>query len=306
MPEMRAGGQANQIFWSAIITFCTVAGAVWMGSAGGCDRTPEPSVAQRPLPPVQIIATTYPLADLASQVGGTFVRVEWVVEAGQSLPDVQRTPDLHSRLRSAELVVTGGAAEPWSVEGFDNPYLARQFLRLDQLPAAQNLQGASQLWLHPAVAKEFARALAVRLGQMQPRNAMHFQRGAEDAIGRIDAVLREHAPQRDASEESPRVLVLTRDWDALLAAAGVMPVLLSELHPVRLNDVYFRRLREAAATRDVQALILDVNLPQPVINEVAARTGLRIVRLDGLGTSAAAGRSTYGRILEHNLQQLRF
>src|SRR4051794_13759863 len=51
--------------------------------AWGCDK--PASTAPRPPDKIKMVATAYPLADLARQVGGSLVQCDWVAEQGQSL-----------------------------------------------------------------------------------------------------------------------------------------------------------------------------------------------------------------------------
>ena len=74
-----------------------------LGSWGpglGCDRAP--AKAPVPIEKVAIVATVYPLADIARNVGGPYVSASWLIESGQSLSGVQSNVDLRNRLRSAD------------------------------------------------------------------------------------------------------------------------------------------------------------------------------------------------------------
>src|SRR4051794_18579736 len=67
----------------------------------GCQKP----AAQAPRPPekVKVMATAYPLADIARQVGGDAVQCDWVAEQGQAMDAIDPTPEVIAKLRNAEL-----------------------------------------------------------------------------------------------------------------------------------------------------------------------------------------------------------
>ena len=75
------------------------AALIW---AGGCRKSDATSATVEKL---RIVATVYPLADVARAVGGRQVSVEWLVERGQRLDAVDPTSELRNLrlwLRSAK------------------------------------------------------------------------------------------------------------------------------------------------------------------------------------------------------------
>src|SRR4051812_13247490 len=62
----------------------------------GCDKP----AAQAPRPPekIKIMATAYPLADIARQVGGDAVQCDWVAEQGQAMDAIDPTPEVIAKL----------------------------------------------------------------------------------------------------------------------------------------------------------------------------------------------------------------
>src|ERR1051326_3868075 len=60
---------------------------------------------------VHVVATAYPLANIASQVGGDFVKCDWIVEQGQSLDAVDPTPDVRDKIRQGEMILTSRSEE---------------------------------------------------------------------------------------------------------------------------------------------------------------------------------------------------
>src|SRR5688500_223962 len=88
-----------------------VSGLIAVASAGGCDRPPPAS--GPPPEPIHVLCSVYAMADLVRQVGGERVDVEWLVESGQPLNNIEVTSERRNTFRTADLVLTRGALEPW-------------------------------------------------------------------------------------------------------------------------------------------------------------------------------------------------
>src|SRR5690349_16523737 len=111
----------------------------------GCGKAP-PAPTATPAK-IRVVATAYPLANIASQVGGDALQCDWIIEQGQSLDAADPTPEVRAKIRQGEMILTSGFGEEWAVQGFDDPMRARSILRLDILAAAKNDAGCRQLWL---------------------------------------------------------------------------------------------------------------------------------------------------------------
>ena len=280
-----------------------------MALLSGCDHSsakssPDSASEQQRPEKGTIIATVYPLADAARRVTGNSAQVEWIVERGQSLNSVEVTPDLRGRLNLADLVVTGGANEPWAVEGFDQPYRAPHILRLDLLPAAKNLGATSLLWLNPDVVKEAMRELVRRLALMHPRIAEDELRRNEQAFeAEIDGLLAEMRPRIDALPNK-KVLALGSDFTALTKPMGLQEFSPTPTPATRLSDDDFRRIRETIRGEGLgTALVLD-DVPQALVDDLSRRLGVQVLTIDSLGTSAPTGHNTYTKMLRYDLEQL--
>jgi zinc transport system substrate-binding protein len=267
----------------------------------GCDKA-QPAATVPPAK-IHVVATAYPLANIASQVGGDAVQCDWVVEQGQSLDAVDPTPEVRAKIRQGEMILTSGSGEEWAVEGFDDPMRARSIVRLDVLNAAKDDPGCRQLWLDPAVAKELAGALAERLVIRQPKRAAEFRENARRFNTEVDAITAEFIPKLQPLKDR-NVLVLSTDYSALLHRQGFHEIRPVNAAPLRLSDDDMLALRKAVRDNAPIALLIEVGIPPAVQQDLSIRLGLPVVTLDSLGTSAGVGRNSYQAILRYDLQQL--
>src|SRR4051812_21433201 len=98
-----------------------------LAGAGGCER---PSSSTSQIPKMRVVATVYPLADVAREVGGPFVDASWIVEGGQSLTGVQSSEELRNRLSNADFVISASpSTEPWANTGnISDPYQRQRMI----------------------------------------------------------------------------------------------------------------------------------------------------------------------------------
>jgi len=252
---------------------------------------------------VHVVATVYPLADLARQVGGDAVDCDWIAEQGQSLDTLDPTPEVIEKIRSADVVISGGIGEDWATAGFDDPMRAKAILRLDLLPSAKADAGCRQLWLDPRIAKECAHELAERLIVRRPGKGGAMRANADKFASEIDGILADFS-SRNPDIQSLKVLVLSADYSALLRSLGITEIRPIDASAMRLSDDDLRTLSAAIRTRKPAALLIDVGVPAGVQQDLSQRLGIRVLPLDSLGSSSTSGRNTYQSILRYDLSQL--
>jgi ABC-type Zn uptake system ZnuABC Zn-binding protein ZnuA len=272
-------------------------------TAGGCDRPASHAWAEQE--PLTVVATVFPLADIARQIGGPSVSASWVIETGQSVAGMQSTPQLRNRLRTCNLVLSGGSTEPWAVEGFDDPFQAPRVLRLDLLQSARDAPSGALLWLDPLVIEDFVRELKVKLAVARPRLEPYFAQQRDQFITSLRTLIEPYKAQLAAAPaQAKKILTLGREYDALLRRFGLEPVLAIEAMPTQLSDRQIAIVRMEARNNAVSVMLVSADLPTAVVRDLENRTGLRIVQIDSLGSSAAGGRNTYQQILQYDLEQL--
>src|SRR5262245_48186905 len=250
-------GQAMKRAWrlprrpplSAPLLICTLLSV-------SCDRAPAPQTPARAEPP-NVLAVAYPMADVVRRGGGDPVHVDWLIESGQQSDSYEPDTEAKNRIRTADLVITGGFNEPWAVEGFDDPSRGRRVIRLDLLQTARESHGAvAQLWLDPLIVRESVGVLADRLRSLRPSGESVFLRNAKDMTSKIDAMLADYRPQLDALS-GQKVITLSPAFSALTARFGIVEVRPVEASPLKLTDLDIARLRQAARQENVRVMLVD-------------------------------------------------
>jgi ABC-type Zn uptake system ZnuABC Zn-binding protein ZnuA len=265
----------------------------------GCDNPPpNPNKIEK----TRVVATVYPLADIARQVGGPFVEDSWIVESGQSLTGVQSTPDLRARMGSAQLILSNGVADAWASEALSNPSERQRIVRLDLLASAKQVPVVGLLWLDPVLVQDLGRELAGRFLLNHPDREKYFNERADALAGQLDTLIREYQP-KFLDVRNRKVLVISSDYNPLLYRFGLEPVQPVDALFMSLSDSQVAVLKLTAKQRGTTVLLVPHDLPKVVAQDISFRTGLQLVMIDSLGGSGQGGHDYLG-LMRYNLDQL--
>ncbi|KIH75930.1 zinc/manganese transport system substrate-binding protein [Geoalkalibacter ferrihydriticus] len=190
----------------------------------------------------EVVATTSAMGMLARTVGGEAVRVTVLAPPDRDAHYLQARPSMMVALRRADLVVAVGAELevgwlPPALQGAANPRVlpgrSGYFEAAAQVPLIEvgaaadralgdvHPAGNPHVNMDPVRMAEVARALAGRLGQMQPAAAATFQSNAEAFARQVQ----ERLPHWQANVQgAPGVVLFHKDANYLMELLEV-PVL---------------------------------------------------------------------------------
>ena|SRR5688572_2215721 len=285
---------------SALLILAVMVAAVLVGCD---DEKTVTDVPDRKPEKLVVLATVYPLADLAREIGGEHVAVEWLAEGGQPLPGNEPPESAHGRARGSDVVVSSG--ESWATEGFDDPMRVGRVVRLDVLPSAASARSPRGLmWLDPAVAREAAEELYKSFALKRPRYETYFRQRRDHFLDRLESVIKPY--ESVLKTDPPRVaLVLSPDFARLLQRYNIAEVGLKEdVTSSNLTAAQVRELRDLARQYRLTEVLVSTETPPAVIDDLQKRTDLTARTLERLGTSAGVGRNSYLDMLRYNLDQL--
>ena len=268
----------------------------------GCDRS-SPQAPQEPSK-LHVIATVYPLADIVRRVAGQTVELEWFCENGQDPRDLKLSEEQKQHARSSDLIVTSGFPDRWAGEMLDSRQQALRLMRPETSPTGRTMPDAhGALWLDPSIAREMADIVRERLTVFNAKQEPEL-RAAFDAFAReIDALDAEFRT-RLAPLKGRKFLSLRPMWAPLAARYGLDEISPIDKEPRNLTVEDVRKLKDTAREEGIDVLVIDAALLPGVQRELQLRTGLRLLPLDPLGSSAPDGRCTWIRIMRSNLEKL--
>ncbi len=169
-------------------------------------------------PPSELVicATVYPLADVARNVGGKWIKVTWLLEGGRRVQGYKPSPAALERLRRSDLIITSGYDERWADDELSAEYRADHVIRPEYSQIIQNLAREQHLndvsgpyWLDPAVVQELVGTIRDRLSILDPDHASEYKKNADDYRQKLQTLLAEH----DVSLTVPPVVAPSRRLD---------------------------------------------------------------------------------------------
>jgi ABC-type Zn uptake system ZnuABC Zn-binding protein ZnuA len=278
----------------------------------GCDSRSGNAPSQAGERKVAVLASVYPMAEMASRIGGAHVDVQWLAEDGQRPEEIADTArDLKQRANRAQVVITCGPWDGWAITELSPEVREARVAEPGRMEAARRADARSYLWLDPAVVRELVDATKSRLTIADSIHDAEYRKGAQEYLDEVHAVDREF---RDAlvNLKGKSVIAVRPVWGAMCARYGLelrTPVVAEEGQPMmtdeRLTTADFREIARVAKSIGAGAVFVDVSTPVAVRQQIEEKTGLRAVTLDALGTSAADGRNTWAKAMRYNLGQLK-
>jgi zinc/manganese transport system substrate-binding protein len=269
----------------------------------GCDGDTT-AAGTSPDEPVHAIASVYVLGDIIKEVGGDQVEVVSWVEDGQSLNDLVETPARRQQVRTAELLVTRGGADPWTLVGVGSNYQDRRIIRVDQLPSAKDADPSQYIWLDPRTAMELADEIASRLTTLRPKSEQRFKLNADRFSRRIADRMEAAMKSINRSAGGGPFVTLDRGFVPLAERFGMTEIPVPNIMLNEPTAYNVKQLRATTAAAGAGAIFISTENPLPLIREWQTQLGIPVLPLDPMGTSNPNGHSTYLAVLQYNLDQL--
>ncbi|MDI3269845.1 MAG: zinc ABC transporter substrate-binding protein [Bacillota bacterium] len=248
-------------------------------AVGGCGKS-APSISNGKL---QVVATIYPLYDMALQIGGDRVHVTQGVPFGAEPHDYQPSPQDIKRVADADVFLYVGAGfETW-VDG------ARQQLKKGAL-AVDTSQGLElipaghggwdpHVWLSPDNAKAMAKTIAQALTKQDPEGAATYEKNLDRLVASLDHLDQEF--RQGLRNATTRDFVVAHQAFGYLARTyGLTQIPIAGLSPE--DEPSPRELAQIIATLrqlNVKYIGVEEMVPSKTAETIARETGAQMVEL---------------------------
>jgi zinc transport system substrate-binding protein len=252
----------------------------------------------------RVVASFYPYAYVAEQVGGTHVEVDNLTSPGVEPHDVELKPKQVGAVQEADLIVYQRGFQSAVDDAVDQADRSGDDA-LDVATTVEEGHDDPHTWLDPTTMITVAQAVEKRLSAADPDHASDFAANSqrlERELTRLDAAFAD-----GVSTCRTRTIVTSHDAFHYLAEryrltqvpiAGIDPT--NEPSPSQLADISALVKREGITT------IFTEELVSPAIADTVAReTGARTATLDpieGLGDNDG---ETYLTLMKRNLDAIR-
>ena len=303
--------------------------AAGAGLLSGCGRSERIGEGGEPV----VVATVWPLANLAEQIVSERARVVALVPPGRSPHGFEPSGEDAEALHNAELVVMVGMGfDSWAREAFERyggdeasllvfadavglePRRARFSGHGDEHENENERGGGHEhrhaapsphLWLDPVLTRRFVGALGERLAAAFPEASGAIERRTQALAADIERIDKEY---RAALSDfgGRRIVTFHNAFDRLAERYGlrVAATLTPIESPGALTPERVERALKVIEEHGVRAVFAEPQFPATATQALRADSGVRVLTLDPLGDPNRPGRDSYQALMRYNLRTL--
>lgn len=296
-----SGPTPQESAWKRLVQFCRSSTRLFILIAllisVSCNRAPSAKAPERTL---VVFSTVYPLADIAREVGGEHVKVDWLLDLGDPIAGYTLTDKDRVHLAGVDLVLCDGLTrtETWAQHELDRLSNTNTVISVDHTPGADQAPGVGLLYLDPQIASKYALDVGQALARRQPSNGQTFLARAAGYAKKIDAVAGSAGVRADS-----QLVVTTELFTPLLSRLGVKQVFV-DVDPLHLRPRDAETLRRSAADAGARAMLVPFDTPPGTLTYLEQQTGLKVFTIDPMGYPNFDQHSTYLDVLKFNLEQI--
>jgi len=250
--------------------------------------------------PLRVVATLSVFADLVKQVGGEDVEVSYVASPRFNAHFIECKPSDVLKVKKAGLLVHGGLdLEAWRgplLDAAGNPNLFTggkgeldlsagiPLLEVPDRPLSRlmgdiHIYGNPHYWLAPENAKIMVQAIAEKLSEMDPAHADAYQTRLAGFLSRLDQKIAQWK-QAAAPIRGKEAIAYHNEWPYLADFLGIKIDQFLESKPgIPPSPKHLGFLEEYIRSRHVRAIVQPTYFPRAASEELAKRTGAKVVTL---------------------------
>lgn len=258
-----------------------------------------------------VVASFYPVAELAARVGGDGVEVANLTPAGSEPHDLELTPDQVDRIEDADLVLyLGGGFQP-AVEDLAERRDRGSVDLLEELRLDDGMVDGEvdpHFWLDPTLMARAAGVVEAAMAALDPDAAATMAAAADEyrrELGALDEEFRRglaECRRRQIVTSHAAFHYLVRRYDLVqVAVAGLSPE--AEPDPDRLSD-----LTDLIEARGLTTVFYESLVSPDVARTLAREANVETAVLDpieGLSEDDREAGGDYATVMRRNLEALR-
>ncbi|MBI1893608.1 MAG: zinc ABC transporter substrate-binding protein [Candidatus Rokubacteria bacterium] len=270
----------------------------------GCSQAVTPTA-------LEVVATVYPVAEVARWVGGDRTRLTLLVPPGVEAHSWEPNPQDVAQLRRARLFLYNGVGlEPWVSRLVDGSpaslHRVEATMGLDLI--RRDGQPDPHVWLDPLLIAQEVETIRSAFAQANPADATTYDANARAARVRLEALDRRFrdglakCQRREVVVSHDAFSYLARRYRlTLITLAGLTPEV--EPSPTQLAHLVKAARRANARTVFVESLV-SPRLAETLARELGAE--VRVLNpIEGLTEAEAREGKDYWKLMEANLEALR-
>ena len=281
---------------------------------------------------LQVVASIFPVADMARQVGGNDIEITTVVPAGASPHTFEMKPSLVKAFASAKVfLMIGAGLEFWADQLVQSsgrklkPVVLSDGMTLirsadphhdesvKETPHASNKSahtghahshdsGNPHIWLDPHLAITMVTRILEAFSIADPVHASDYENRTKTYLDQLDALDRDIAVAVNQFKIR-QVISFHPSWDYFAARYGLTLAGLIEKTPGRNPTP--REIADIVSgikAYQIRAVFAEPQFSPRVADVIAREAGVKVLILDPLGGETLPGRNTYIGLMTYNLQ----
>jgi len=255
-----------------------------------------------------VVASFYPLAFLAEQIGGDDVQVTTLVPPGTEPHDFEPTAQDIAELETSQaLILSGNGIEPWA-DAFKANLANKAVVVVETGQGLGNRANDPHVWLSPKNMQTMAQRVASTLVSIDSTNAAKYQARGDALVGRLTQLDADFSSGL-ASCKSKTIITSHAAFGYLADAYGLEQVSIAGIDPEAEPSAQdLAELTEFAKSNDVNYIFFETLVSPKLAETLAAETGAQTLVLDpleGLSDDDHAQGKDYISVMRDNLNNLR-
>jgi zinc transport system substrate-binding protein len=260
-----------------------------------------------PTSKVGIVASFYPLAEFARQVGGDKVAVDTVVPAGIEPHDFEPTPqDIAGINKAALFIYNGGSLDPWA--GKVNAELSPLVKVLDMSSLVDCRSDDPHFWLDPVFAQKEVEIIRDALISADHPNAETYRQNAASYLGKLQALDREFASTL-SSCANREIFTSHAAFSYLAARYGLKQSSIAGFSPdAEPSARQLAALADEAKARNIRYIFFETLSSSKLADTLSAEVGAQTLvlnPLEGLTSDEVKSGMDYISVMRQNLANLK-
>jgi ABC-type Zn uptake system ZnuABC Zn-binding protein ZnuA len=259
---------------------------------------------------LRVVASASIFADMASNIGGSYIETISIVPIGGDPHKYEATPDDAKLIASADLILINGLTfEGWINEVINNSgtkaktILITKGIKPIQSDSHQNAVDP-HAWMDPQNGLIYIENIYNALVQANPQHAAIFEKNKAEYAAQINALHLRIQTQISAIPEEKRVLITTHDAFSYFCNRYNMKVrtLMGISTEADAQTTDLKKIIEAIEVYKVPAIFIESTINPKLLYQIAKDYKVKIggsLYADSIGEKGSSGES-YVKMLQHN------
>jgi len=259
---------------------------------------------------IKVVATIFPLADLAKNVGGDRIEVITLLPPGASPHTFDPTPKQVEKLAEAHLLVQIGAGlDDWAaklVKAAANPDLviietSEKIELIKDEEHHTHTGGNPHIWLDPIIAKKIVSNIGEALKEIDPRYTSYYEENTSEYLAELDR-LDQEIKERISKFKIKDFVSFHSAFIYFAKRYGLNQAAVIEEFPGKEpTPKYLAEVLKVIKDTGVKAVFAEPQLNPKTTEVVASESGVELLFLDPLGDPETPERNTYIKLIRYNV-----